>query len=296
MTSDRFRRNINEDFSQANNLVDKCPDKLKQLQDAFDAEAKKDNFYPLDSSRASRADPAIRPSLTRGRRRVRLLPRNDSHPGGFGAGLQEIILDCVDQNIQFWTNSLEVASLIASPALCTVAKLQPNSTRYCVSLGEGDEHSGCVYFKVEGPEPKLTDYEAVATLMTGWRNEFNTHLFFLSRFLNIAFPPETRWLNGYRLLEWHFMRGRTGLASSSAWRCFLEEHGASLDPFLLEQQTRHGLFEETRALVTHAMLQNRPDPDKDGATLDLVTKTFKSLERLVVHVMNEGAKEGILWP
>jgi hypothetical protein len=67
VTSDRFWRNINEDFSQANNLVDKYPDKLKQLQDAFDAEAKKDNFYPLDSSRASRADPAIRPSLTRGR-------------------------------------------------------------------------------------------------------------------------------------------------------------------------------------------------------------------------------------
>jgi arylsulfatase len=59
--------NINDDFSQANNLVDKYPDKLKELQDAFDVEAKKYNVYPLDSSFASRADPAIRPSLTRGR-------------------------------------------------------------------------------------------------------------------------------------------------------------------------------------------------------------------------------------
>jgi len=58
---------INEDFSQANNLVDKYPDKLKELQDAFDVEAKKYNVYPLDSSFASRADPAIRPSLTRSR-------------------------------------------------------------------------------------------------------------------------------------------------------------------------------------------------------------------------------------
>ena len=41
--------------------------------------------------------------------------------------------------------------------------------------------------------------------------------------------------------------------------------------------------------------QNRPDPERDGATLDLVTKTFKSLERLVVQVMNEGAREGIRW-
>jgi arylsulfatase len=59
--------NVNEDFSQAHNLADKNPDKLKELQDAFDVEAKKYNVYPLDSSFASRVDPAIRPSLTRGR-------------------------------------------------------------------------------------------------------------------------------------------------------------------------------------------------------------------------------------
>jgi arylsulfatase A-like enzyme len=59
--------NINEDFSQANNLVLQHPEKLKELRDAFDVEARKYNVYPLDSSFASRADPAIRPSLTRGR-------------------------------------------------------------------------------------------------------------------------------------------------------------------------------------------------------------------------------------
>jgi arylsulfatase len=59
--------NISEDFSQANDLAAKNPGKLKELQAAFDVEAKKYNVYPLDSSFASRADPAIRPSLTRGR-------------------------------------------------------------------------------------------------------------------------------------------------------------------------------------------------------------------------------------
>jgi arylsulfatase len=59
--------NINQDFSQANNLADKNPAKLKELQDAFDIEAKKYNVYPLDSSFAPRINPAIRPSLTRGR-------------------------------------------------------------------------------------------------------------------------------------------------------------------------------------------------------------------------------------
>jgi arylsulfatase len=59
--------NVSQDFSQANNVVEKEAGKLKDLQDTFDAEAKKYNVYPLDSSFAARADPAIRPSLTRGR-------------------------------------------------------------------------------------------------------------------------------------------------------------------------------------------------------------------------------------
>ncbi len=59
--------NINEDSSQANNLAEKDPLKLKELRGAFDVEAKKYNVYPLDSSFAKRAGPAIRPSPTRGR-------------------------------------------------------------------------------------------------------------------------------------------------------------------------------------------------------------------------------------
>jgi arylsulfatase len=58
---------VAEDYSQANDLAAKNPDKLKELQTVFDAEAKKYNVYPLDSTFAERVDPAIRPSLTRGR-------------------------------------------------------------------------------------------------------------------------------------------------------------------------------------------------------------------------------------
>jgi arylsulfatase len=74
--------NVNEDFSQANNLADKYPDKLKELQDAFDVEAKKYAVYPLDSSFASRVDPAIRPSLTRGRTEFTYYPGMARIPEG----------------------------------------------------------------------------------------------------------------------------------------------------------------------------------------------------------------------
>lgn len=58
---------VAEDYSAAENLVTRNPDKLKELQAVFDQEAKKYNVYPLDASLASRLDPASRPSLTRGR-------------------------------------------------------------------------------------------------------------------------------------------------------------------------------------------------------------------------------------
>src|SRR5664279_486090 len=58
---------IADDYSEADNLVDKNPAKLKELQDLFYAEAKKNNVLPLDASFIERADPAIRPSLTKGR-------------------------------------------------------------------------------------------------------------------------------------------------------------------------------------------------------------------------------------
>ena len=59
--------NVSEDFSQANNLADKEPAKLKELQDLFWKEAEKYNVLPIDNSKLERFDVSLRPSLTRGR-------------------------------------------------------------------------------------------------------------------------------------------------------------------------------------------------------------------------------------
>jgi arylsulfatase len=59
--------NVAEDFSQAVNLADQQPDKLRELQDLFWIEAAKYDVLPLDNSKAERFDVSIRPSLTRGR-------------------------------------------------------------------------------------------------------------------------------------------------------------------------------------------------------------------------------------
>lgn len=59
--------NVTEDFSQAENLADTNPDKLRELQDLFWIEAARYDVLPLDNSKVERFDVRLRPSLTRGR-------------------------------------------------------------------------------------------------------------------------------------------------------------------------------------------------------------------------------------
>jgi arylsulfatase len=58
---------VDDDFSEAHDLSAQNPQKLRELQDLFTQEAKRYDVFPLDSSFAERANPAIRPSVTRGR-------------------------------------------------------------------------------------------------------------------------------------------------------------------------------------------------------------------------------------
>jgi len=57
---------IRNDFTENNDLAARMPDKLKQMQDVFMAEAKKHNVLPLDNSTITRLV-AERPSTTAGR-------------------------------------------------------------------------------------------------------------------------------------------------------------------------------------------------------------------------------------
>jgi arylsulfatase len=58
--------NVDDDPTQSNDLATKMPDKLKELEDLFYAEAKKYNVFPLDNSTLARWN-TPRPSLTAGR-------------------------------------------------------------------------------------------------------------------------------------------------------------------------------------------------------------------------------------
>ena len=59
--------NVEDDFSEANNLAGEYPERLAELKKLFYAEAAKYRVMPLDNDRVLRLDPVHRPSLTKGR-------------------------------------------------------------------------------------------------------------------------------------------------------------------------------------------------------------------------------------
>ncbi len=67
---------VRNDFSQADNLAAKYPEKLKELQKVFDREAVRNNVLPIDDRRAERFNPAIagRADLLGGRKSLTVYP------------------------------------------------------------------------------------------------------------------------------------------------------------------------------------------------------------------------------
>jgi arylsulfatase len=67
---------VAEDFSQADDLAQKNPAKLKELQDLFMKEALRNHVLPIDDRRSERFDPAIagRPDLLGGRKSLTVYP------------------------------------------------------------------------------------------------------------------------------------------------------------------------------------------------------------------------------
>ena len=73
--------NITEDFSQFNNLADKMPDKLKEMQALFESEAEKYQVLPLDNTAFSRLS-LPRPSATAGKTLFTYTGQNSGIPLG----------------------------------------------------------------------------------------------------------------------------------------------------------------------------------------------------------------------
>ena len=181
----------------------------------------------------------------------------------FHTDLKAVVDECLNRYIQLWTHALEASSAIGSGSgqPCSVA-IFPGTTAFAVITGEGDASAEALTMTSAAAPPQPADYTAIATGLVNWTLETRTHLFYLVRFLNPSLQPDACWLNGYRLVEWHFMQGTDGLHGNNAWRALLEKHRVKLQPHLRPKQTLYGLFEETRALAAHAKLDIRSDAER----------------------------------
>ncbi|NVB81824.1 MAG: arylsulfatase [Kofleriaceae bacterium] len=74
--------NIAEDFSQAEDLAERYPDLLRELQDLFLVEAARYEVLPLDDRFVERSDVTLRPGFFTGRAVIRLAPGMTRLPEG----------------------------------------------------------------------------------------------------------------------------------------------------------------------------------------------------------------------
>lgn len=174
---------------------------------------------------------------------------------------RKIAESCLDLNIQTWVASLEVTVMLETKRPFHVWRA-PGSQMFAVVLGQGDEGSPAALLNVTSPESSNPSYERIAYGMSAWGGDVSQHLFYFRRLVDDSLPLDVRWLNGYRLLEWHFVRDKAGLARSSEWRAFITRFDGILQPYLRKNQTIVGLLEEARALAAHAGMDNRSDAER----------------------------------
>ncbi|MCA9211378.1 MAG: arylsulfatase, partial [Planctomycetales bacterium] len=75
---------LTNDFSEADDLAEQMPEKLRNMQDLFLVEAAKYNVLPLDDRFAERLDVTLRPSYFYGRKHVTFFPGMVRLPEGSG--------------------------------------------------------------------------------------------------------------------------------------------------------------------------------------------------------------------
>ncbi|WP_425397535.1 sulfatase-like hydrolase/transferase [Aeoliella sp.] len=148
--------NIEDDFSESENLAEKHPDKLKELQRLFYIEAVKFDVLPLDNSKVERLDISNRPSLTEGRNKFVYYEGMTRIPEGSAPDLKN--------------KSFGISALVDIPEEGAEGLLMTQGGRFAgVGLYVLDNKPVFVYnlcdverYRVEGKEPLKPGKHAIA--------------------------------------------------------------------------------------------------------------------------------------
>jgi hypothetical protein len=193
---------------------------------------------------------------------------------------------CLNLNIRTWIAALEVAVILATRKPFQVATL-PLSEQFAVGFAEGDQNHRAAVFKFPPSTSAAIDYDQVIQGFAAWNADIKHHLFYFRRLVDDSLPLDVRWLNGYRMLEWHFVRHRAKLPSSREWRLFVERFEQKFVRLPRPRQSLPGFLEEARALAAHAGIDDRPASIRQSDPQNAMEKTFRIIEEMAMTVLNE---------
>jgi len=212
-------------------------------------------------------------------RHVRVLADSDD---------KEAVDRLVDLNIQLWVAAIETAVTLETGTPFHVPYM-PGSQSFAVAQAPGDINSPAPSLRLTHASQRVIDYRQMSLAFAAWPPALAQYLFYFRRFIDASLPLDVRWLNGYRLLEWHFSdpNAKKHLSRSQNWRAFVDGFANRFAGLARTGQSAVGLLEEARALAAHAGLDERSDNERRIDRRNAVEKTFPILHHMVAAVLQQ---------
>ncbi len=167
----------------------------------------------------------------------------------------------------------------------------PNSTQYMTSYGEYSSENAAPLSIQTVYQPQTMDYEA---LKQGLGRQFpglEPYLFFFQKGIDTNLEIDYRWLNYYKICELRYKTGSNELDHEPAWRAFLENFRADIEPFAVSKtQQIWSVIESIRGYAVHSISGKgkinfgNPYEKKDNAKL---VTSLPIMERIVHKILNE---------
>lgn len=167
----------------------------------------------------------------------------------------------------------------------------PQSTSYITSYGEYNPDNPPPLSMQLVYQPQPMDYEALKQCLRLQFPGLEPYLFFFQKAIDTNLEIDYKWLNYYKICELRYKTGSKELDHEPAWRAFLEQFRADIEPFAVSKtQEIWAVIESIRGYAVHSISGKgkinfgNPYEKKDNAKL---ISSLPILERIVHKILNE---------
>jgi hypothetical protein len=206
---------------------------------------------------------------------------------------QNLAQQCINANICAWVNSIESGVILLTKSSFEIPKVDGEYGFMTIeSYYDGGKHHA-LYLEELARQTNPFDVKLLGNSLAYWSPQLHTHLHYFRRMIDPSINLEFRWLNAYKLFEWHFVKRhlksvaqKKELAGSAEWKNFLDDYKEQLSQYLKNKQEAHGLVEEVRNMVAHAFLDNRTEHERVSQPANLIQLTFPIMRNMAINLLN----------